>query len=87
MKDFFATEAAMRFITVAYNLMSLYQHVASQTSTQQRLHTIRINCFAVGGWVVKQRNKKFLKLAVRKEKSIRLKGCSKMLEMLACLYL
>ena len=44
MKEFFATEAAMRFITVAYNLMSLYKHVATQTRAQQRLsHTIRIN--------------------------------------------
>jgi hypothetical protein len=68
MKEFYATEAAMRFITVAYNLMSLYKHVTTQTTVQQRLHTIRINCFAVGGWIVKQGNKRILKLAVRIEK-------------------
>lgn len=68
MKEFYATEAAMRFITIAYNLMSLYKHVTTQTTAQQRLHTIRINCFAVGGWIVKKGNKRILKLAVRKEK-------------------
>ena len=68
MKEFYATEAAMRFITIAYNLMSLYKHVTTQTTVHQRLHTIRINCFAVGGWIVKQGNKRILKLAVRKEK-------------------
>jgi hypothetical protein len=68
MKEFFATEAAMRFITVAYNLMSLYKHVTTQTQAQQRLHTIRINCFAVGSWIVKQGNKRILKLAVRLQK-------------------
>jgi hypothetical protein len=77
MKEFFATEAAMRFITVAYNLMSLYKHVTTQTSVQQRLHTIRINCFAVGGWIVKQGNKKILKLAVRKEKRPWMEGLLK----------
>lgn len=68
MKEFFATEAAMRFTTMAYNLMSLYKHVTTQTPSQQRLHTIRINCFAVGSWIVKQGNKRILKLAVRMEK-------------------
>ena len=77
MKEFFATEAAMRFITVAYNLMSLYKHVATQTRAQQRLHTIRINCFAVGSWIVKQGNKKVLKLAVRKEKRPWMEGLLK----------
>lgn len=68
MKEFYATEAAMRFVMVAYNLMSLFKHVGTQTSVQQRLHTMRIKCFAVGSWIVKQGNKKVLKMAVRMEK-------------------
>jgi len=68
MKQFYATEAAMRFVTVAYNLMSLFKHVTTQTTAQQRLHTIRIKCFAVGSWIVKQGNKKILKIALRMEK-------------------
>jgi hypothetical protein len=78
MREFFATEAALRFIAVAYNLMSLYKHVATQTTVHQRLHTIRINCFAVGGWIVKQGNKKILKLAVRKEKQPWMEGLLKL---------
>lgn len=77
MKEFYATEAAMRFISVAYNLMSLYKHVTTQTAVQQRLHTIRINCFAVGGWIVKNGNQKMLKLAVRKEKRPWMEGLLK----------
>jgi len=68
MKEFYATEAAMRFVMMAYNLMSLFKHVTTQTPAQQRLHTIRINCFAVASWIVKQGNKKILKMAVRMEK-------------------
>jgi hypothetical protein len=78
MKEFYATEAAMRFVTVAYNLMSLYKHVTTQTQSQQRLHTIRINCFAVGSWIVKQGNKKILKLAVRMEKRAWMDGLLKL---------
>lgn len=78
MKEFFATEAAMRMVTVAYNLMSLYKHVTTQTSSQQRLHSIRINCFAVGGWIVKQGSKRILKLAVSIEKRPWMEGLLKL---------
>ena len=65
-------------INPAYNLMSLYKHVTTQTQSQQRLHTIRINCFAVGSWIVKQGNKKILKLAVRMEKRAWMDGLLKL---------
>jgi len=68
MKEFYATEAAMRFVMIAYNLMSLFKHVSTQNQAQQRLHTIRVKCFAVGSWMVKNGNQKVLKLAVRIEK-------------------
>lgn len=78
MKEFFATEAAMRFVMIAYNLMSLFKHVTTQTPAQQRLHTIRINCFAVGSWIVKQGSKKILKMAVRMEKRPWMNGLLKL---------
>jgi len=68
MKNFFATEAAMRMGILAYNLMSLYRQVALQTSVQPRLQTLRINCFAVGSWIVKRGNDRILKMSVRIEK-------------------
>lgn len=64
MDNFFATEAAMRMVMVAYNLMSLYRLFSRQTAVYQRLSTLRFNCFAVGSWIVKQGNKNILKMSV-----------------------
>ncbi|MBX7110211.1 MAG: hypothetical protein K1X61_16285, partial [Chitinophagales bacterium] len=55
-----------------------YKHVTTQTSSQQRLHSIRINCFAVGGWIVKQGSKRILKLAVSIEKRPWMEGLLKL---------
>lgn len=64
MDSFYATEAAMRMVTMSYNLMSLYRHLTHQTQPQPKLSTLRFNCFAVGGWIVKQGNKTVLKMSV-----------------------
>lgn len=64
MDSFYATEAAMRMVMVAYNLMSLYRQFSRQATVHQRLSTLRFNCFAVGSWIVKQGNKNILKMSV-----------------------
>jgi hypothetical protein len=64
MDSFYATEAAMRMVMIAYNLMSLYRLLSHQTPVQPRLQTLRFNCFAVGSWIVRQGNKSILKMAV-----------------------
>ena len=64
MNKFFATEAAMRMVMVAYNLMGLYRQFSQQTAVHQRLATLRFNCFAIGSWIVKQGNKTVLKMSV-----------------------
>ena len=46
--SFSATEVAMRFVMVAYNLMSLYRQVTHRNQAQPKLSTLRFNCFAVG---------------------------------------
>lgn len=51
MDDFCATETAMRFVMVAYNLMSLFRLLTSQSQPGPRLSTLRFNCFAVGSWI------------------------------------
>jgi hypothetical protein len=51
MDSFCATETAMRFIMIAYNLMSLFRLLTLQTQPSPRLTTLRFNCFAVGSWV------------------------------------
>lgn len=60
MDDFCATETAMRFVMVAYNLMSLFRLLTLQKQPCPTLPTLRFNCFAVGAWI----EKGILKMAV-----------------------
>ncbi len=48
LKDFFATEAALQFVMIAYNLMSLFRHLVLQEKTQKTLSTLRYKIFAIG---------------------------------------
>ena len=64
LKDFFATEAALRFVNLAYNIISLFRQVSSEKPQHQRLQTLRLNCYAVGAWMTKNGNSKVLKMAV-----------------------
>lgn len=64
LKDFFATEAALRFVNLAYNIISLFRQVSSEKPKHHRLQTLRLNCYAVGAWMTKRGNSKVLKMAV-----------------------
>lgn len=64
LKDFFATEAAQRMVNLAYNLISLFRHVTTEDTKNQRLQTLRLNCYAVGAWMTKKGNSRILKMAV-----------------------
>ncbi|MCS6824938.1 MAG: IS1380 family transposase [Cytophagaceae bacterium] len=64
MKNFYATEAALRMVMVAYNLVALYRLFSKQNTNYQRLTTLRFNCFAVGSWLIKRGHKKILKMSV-----------------------
>ncbi len=64
MDDFYVTEAAMRMVTISYNLMSLYRQLTHQGQAQPKLPTLRFNCFAVGSWMIKKGNKAILKMSV-----------------------
>lgn len=74
MKDFYATEAALRMVMIAYNLMSLFRLTVLQTKVSQRLTTIRMNCFSIGSWVVKNGNNRVLKMSVAMQKRAWLDG-------------
>jgi hypothetical protein len=64
MDSFCATETAMRFIMMAYNLMSLFRQLTLQTRPQPKLSTLRFNCFAIGSWMENTQQVKTLKLSV-----------------------
>lgn len=68
LRDFFATEAALRTVNLAYNLMSLYRQVTYGKQHQPMLQTLRVNCYAVGAWMVKKGNSRILKMAVPMKK-------------------
>lgn len=68
LSKFYPTEAAFRFVMIAYNLMALFRHLVLQTKTQHTLSVLRFKCFAIGSWVVKNGRIKILKLSVAREK-------------------
>ena len=63
-KDFFATEAALNFVMIAYNLMSLFRQVILQSHAQHQLKTLRYRVFAIGSYIVNNGNEKILKLSL-----------------------
>jgi hypothetical protein len=63
-KNFSATEAAMNFVMLAYNLMSLFRQVILGGKVQPTLKTMRYKLFAVGGYLTKEGNSRILKLSM-----------------------
>jgi len=74
MKDFFATEAAYRFIMVAYNFISLFRQLVLREKNQSTLSSIRFKCFALGAWISKHAHHRTLKIALAREKRAWLDG-------------
>jgi len=68
LKDFFATEAALTFVMIAYNLMSIFRMFVLQEKTQKTLSTLRYRTFAVGAYFEKANDKLVLKIALNKKR-------------------
>lgn len=68
LKDFYATEAALTFAMIAYNLMSLFRTFLLQEKTQKRLSTLRYKAFAIGAYFEKINGKLVLKIALNKKR-------------------
>lgn len=52
-QDFFATEAALNFAMMGYNLMSLFKQVIMQAKTHRQLKTLCYRVFAIGSYIAK----------------------------------
>jgi hypothetical protein len=63
---FYATEAAHRFMMVAYNIMALFKHQVLQTNMQ--LSTLRAYCFALGSWMTNHANEQVLNISLPSKK-------------------
>lgn len=68
LKSFWGTEAAFRFIMVAYNLISLFRHIAIQSSRMSTMRTIKAYCFALGSWIQHHSNRTVLKISLPTQK-------------------
>lgn len=68
LKDFFATEAALIFAMIAYNLMALFRTFVLQEKTQKTLSTLRYRTFAIGAYFEKVNDKLVLKIALNKKR-------------------
>lgn len=68
LKDFYATEAALTFVMIAYNLMALFRTFVLQEKTQKTLSTLRYRAFAIGAYFEKINDKLVLKIALSKKR-------------------
>jgi hypothetical protein len=65
---FYATEAALIFVMVAYNLMSIFRMFVLQEKTQRRLCTLRWRAFAIGAYFQKVNGRITLMIALTKKR-------------------
>ncbi len=63
-KNFWATEAALNFVMMAYNLMSLFRQAILGTRVNTRMKTLRYKVFGIGGYMIKSGNQRILKLSL-----------------------
>lgn len=64
MQKFEATETALNWIMVAYNLMSLFRIAILKSKIQPQLKTMRYKIFAVPAYITRNGNQKILNMAV-----------------------
>jgi len=58
-----ATDAAFRFILLAYNIMALFKQKVMTGQGAHQLATIRFQCIAIGSYMVQSGRKRILKLS------------------------
>jgi hypothetical protein len=68
LKGFYPTEAALHFVMIAYNLMSIFRIFVLQEQTQKTLSTLRYRVFAVGAYFEKVNDTLKLKIALAKKR-------------------
>lgn len=64
LRSFYATEAALNFVMMAYNIISLFRLVVLGQKVHQQMKTLRYNVFAIGGHIIKKGNQRILKLSL-----------------------
>lgn len=62
--NFYATEAALNVVMMAYNIISLFRQVVLGTAVHKQMKTLRYKVFAIGGYIIKKGNQRILKLSL-----------------------
>lgn len=62
--NFYALEATLNFIMIAYNLMSLFKQAIVKSKVQPQLKTLRYKLFATASYITKNGNQRILNLAI-----------------------
>jgi hypothetical protein len=73
-QSFWATEAALNFVMLAYNLMSLFRQAVLGTRVQHFMKTLRYKVFGIGAYMVKDGNSRILKLSLAMKRREWFKG-------------
>lgn len=68
LKGFYASEAALTFVMIAYNLMSIFRMFVLQEKTQKTLTTLRYRVFAIGAYFTKVKDRLVLNIALNKKR-------------------
>lgn len=63
-QNFYATEAALNVVMMAYNFISLFRQVIVNSKVHEQMKTLRYKVFAIGGYIVKNGNQRILKLSL-----------------------
>jgi len=74
LNDFYATEAALTFAMIAYNLMALFRLFLLREKTQKTLSTLRYRTFAIGAYFEQAGDNLVLKIALTKKRRAWFKG-------------
>ena len=53
-QDFASSEAALNFVIIAYNIMSLFKQAVLKSGTMPQLKTMRYKIFAIGGYIIRR---------------------------------
>jgi len=64
LNDFFATEACLNVVMMAFNLMSLFRQTLLKTRPRHTLKTLRYKLFGTAGYITHEGRKRILKLAL-----------------------
>lgn len=62
--SFYATEAALNFVMLAYNFVSLFRQVVLHSKVHEQMKTLRYKVFAIGGYIIQKGNQRILKLSL-----------------------